>query len=146
LLDEADIFLEKRTENDIKRNAMVGIFLRLLEYHQGVLFLTTNRVKTFDRAFHSRISVALKYEDLDWKARAKIWQNFLDMSNIKNIDVQSLAVNYELNGRQIKNVVRLAQSLSLSKNEPVTMEQFISVIHIIENFKTDVIELENEVD
>jgi len=31
LLDEADIFLEKRTGNDIKRNAMVGIFLRLLE-------------------------------------------------------------------------------------------------------------------
>jgi len=47
---------------------------------------------------------------------------------------------------KLKNVVRLAQSLSLSKNEPVTMEQFISVIHIIENFKTDVIELENEVD
>jgi hypothetical protein len=39
--------LEKRTENDVKRNAMVGIFLRLLEYHQGVLFLTTNRVKCF---------------------------------------------------------------------------------------------------
>jgi hypothetical protein len=34
-----DIFLERRTEQDIKRNAMVGIFLRLLEYHQGVLFL-----------------------------------------------------------------------------------------------------------
>jgi len=31
LLDEADIFLEKRTDNDIQRNAMVGIFLRLLE-------------------------------------------------------------------------------------------------------------------
>jgi len=39
LIDEADIFLEKRTEEDIKRNALVGIFLRLLEYHQGVLFL-----------------------------------------------------------------------------------------------------------
>lgn len=31
LLDEADIFLEKRSDNDIHRNAMVGIFLRLLE-------------------------------------------------------------------------------------------------------------------
>ena len=43
--------LEKRTENDVKRNAMVGIFLRLLEYHQGVLFLTTNRVKCFGTPF-----------------------------------------------------------------------------------------------
>lgn len=30
LLDEADIFLETRTDNDVLRNAMVGIFLRLL--------------------------------------------------------------------------------------------------------------------
>jgi len=141
LLDEADIFLEKRTENDIKRNAMVGIFLRLLEYHQGVLFLTTNRVKTFDRAFHSRISVALKYEDLDIVAREKIWKNFLDLSNINldEKDVKKLA-KFELNGRQIKNVVRLTRSLSMSKDVPITLDQFESVIHIIENFKTDIIE------
>ena len=31
LLDEADVFLEKRADNDIHRNAMVGVFLRLLE-------------------------------------------------------------------------------------------------------------------
>merc|ERR1711998_805045 len=72
LLDEADIFLEKRSENDVARNAMVGIFLRLLEYHQGVLFLTTNRVKSFDSAFHSRISVALKYPDLDPAQRQQV--------------------------------------------------------------------------
>src|SRR4051812_31264977 len=28
LLDEADIFLDKRSDNDIERNSMVGIFLR----------------------------------------------------------------------------------------------------------------------
>jgi len=44
LIDGADIFLEKRTDNDMVRYAMVGIFLRLLEHHQGVMFLTTNRV------------------------------------------------------------------------------------------------------
>ena len=36
LLDEADVFLEKRAINDIHRNALVSIFLRLLEYFQGV--------------------------------------------------------------------------------------------------------------
>lgn len=35
LLDEADVFLEKRTIQDIHRNALVSIFLRLLEYFQG---------------------------------------------------------------------------------------------------------------
>jgi len=57
LLDEADIFMEQRSESDIKRNAMVGIFIRLLEYYQGILFLTTNRSGGLDQAFASRISV-----------------------------------------------------------------------------------------
>jgi ATPase family associated with various cellular activities (AAA) len=54
LLDEADVFLEERSIHDIHRNALVSIFLRLLEYFQGILFLTTNRVETFDDAFQSR--------------------------------------------------------------------------------------------
>lgn len=45
LLDEADVFLEKRNMADIHRNALVSIFLRQLEYFQGILFLTTNRVE-----------------------------------------------------------------------------------------------------
>ena len=60
LLDEADVFLEARTAQDIHRNALVSIFLRLLEYFQGILFLTTNRVATFDDAFQSRIHIALR--------------------------------------------------------------------------------------
>jgi hypothetical protein len=63
LLDEADIDLEKRNSTgDPQRNAMTGIFLRLLEYYKGVLFLTTNRVTTFDDAFCSRISMFTRYK------------------------------------------------------------------------------------
>ncbi len=58
LLDEADVFLEKRSIHDIHRNALVSIFLRLLEYFQGILFLTTNRVETFDDAFQSRKNIS----------------------------------------------------------------------------------------
>jgi hypothetical protein len=90
---------------------MVGIFLRLLEYHQGVMFLTTNRVKCFDEAFHSRISVALKYEDLDSAARAQVWGNFFEAAQIKGVDSKDLA-SHELNGRQIRNVIQLARALA----------------------------------
>merc|ERR1712137_1535343 len=88
LLDEADIFLEKRSKKDILRNAMVGIFLRLLEYHNGVLFLTTNRLSCIDEAFSSRISVALHYSDLDFAAGKKIWNNFL-VATVQNVDALS---------------------------------------------------------
>jgi len=110
LLDEADIFLERRNESDIVRNAMVGIFLRLLEYHQGVLFLTTNRLKSFDPAFQSRVSIAIKYKRLDFESRKKIWSNFLESAGLPQpepSDLDSLA-QFKLNGRQIRNTLRLA--------------------------------------
>jgi len=122
LLDEADIFLEKRNDMEITRNALVGIMLRLLEYHDGVLFLTTNRVKSFDPAFHSRITIAIHYPDLDQQARAKIWELFLQRGNIDGLDVAELS-QYQLNGRQIKNVIRLAQAVAWSEGKAnVTME------------------------
>lgn len=111
LLDEADIFLEKRTIQDIHRNALVSIFLRLLEYFQGILFLTTNRVETFDDAFQSRIHVALRYGDLTPKAKRSVWKMFLEkvqekqgqrlqMAQFSEKDFDALA-RHNLNGRQV---------------------------------------------
>ncbi|KAI8962532.1 P-loop containing nucleoside triphosphate hydrolase protein [Daldinia sp. FL1419] len=78
LLDEADIFLSKRTNHDITRNAIVSVFLRTLEYYSGILFLTTNRVGTIDRAFKSRIHLSLYYPKLNQKRTLQIWENNLD--------------------------------------------------------------------
>ena len=60
LLDEADVFLEKRNMHDIHRNALVSIFLRQLEYFQGILFLTTNRVEV-------SLPAPLVDEQLQWQ-------------------------------------------------------------------------------
>lgn len=54
LLDEADVFLAQRTITDIERNAIVSIFLRELEYYQGILLMTTNQVEVIDEAFQSK--------------------------------------------------------------------------------------------
>jgi hypothetical protein len=93
LLDEADVFLERRSVHDLHRNALVSIFLRLLEYFQGILFLTTNRVETFDEAFQSRIHIALRYNDLDQKAKKQIWKTFLNMveKDIRTIEAEKAA-------------------------------------------------------
>lgn len=59
LLDEADVFLAKRKTEDLHRNSIVSVFLRMLEYYKGLLFLTTNRVGAFDEAFKSRVHISL---------------------------------------------------------------------------------------
>lgn len=117
LLDEADIFLEKRTIQDIHRNALVSIFLRLLEYFQGILFLTTNRVETFDEAFQSRIHLAIRYGELSAKAKRSVWRMFLERVQAKEgvetakfgeKDFDVLA-RHALNGRQVVSLLYMIQ-------------------------------------
>lgn len=138
LLDEADIFLEKRSSNDIERNAMVGIFLRMLEYYQGVLFLTTNRVRDFDPAFNSRISIALHYPDLNQPVRLQIWKNLLECAGV---DAQTLDLNtlskYDINGRQIKNAIRIGMSLAAEDGRALHQDDVLKTIKLGEAFNAD---------
>ncbi|KAL8672848.1 MAG: hypothetical protein Q9168_002724 [Polycauliona sp. 1 TL-2023] len=145
LLDEADVFLEKRTIQDIHRNALVSIFLRLLEYFQGILFLTTNRVETFDDAFQSRIHVALRYGELTTKAKRSVWKMFLnkvaekdgvETAVFKEADFDKLA-RHNMNGRQIKNAVRTAQALAVNEKKALDMGHIAKVLEVAETFEKD---------
>jgi hypothetical protein len=132
LLDEADIFMEKRSTNDVHRNAMVSVFLRLLERHQGVMFLTTNRMEHMDEAFRSRISAVIEYKALDESKRNKVWNNLLNAASIKLSDeVINTLSKVEMNGRQIKNVIRMSQCLSKENDSEITQEMVTKVINLI---------------
>lgn len=112
LLDEADIFLEKRSPQSLERNGLVSVFLRNLEYFRGILALTTNRVETFDDAIQSRINLPLKFKDLDELAKRAIWTTFLKMS-CRARDITSIISPEQLeclakkglNGREVKCLV-----------------------------------------
>lgn len=141
LIDEADVFLEQRSLHDLNRNALVAVFLRQLEYFAGLLFVTTNRVRTFDEAFQSRIHVSLRYRDLDVDARRRVWRSFLEKVGgaqmILSGNEEDELVGYELNGRQIKNAVRTAGALAASRKEKVSFAQLKSVVKIMEQFEKD---------
>ncbi|PWY75469.1 P-loop containing nucleoside triphosphate hydrolase protein [Aspergillus heteromorphus CBS 117.55] len=136
LLDEADVFMEARNSNDLDRNELVCVFLRLLEYYevraavpsrlnpfgrtrltrprQGILFLTSNRSDAIDPAFESRIHVALRYPNLNKSTRRRIWTQLLGpeaSSAISDHELSELA-DVPLNGRQIKNVLKTASLLA----------------------------------
>ena len=135
LIDEADVFLEKRNTSDILKNAMTCVMLRLLEYHPGILFLTTNRVTEFDPALESRVTVALKYSSLTKEARQQVWKNMLQRTNCKvspSIQFDKLG-EYQLNGRQIKNAVRLATAVAMDGNHELSqqiIEETVAVVNI----------------
>merc|ERR1711998_355354 len=135
LIDECDIFLQARNTEDVTRNAMVGIFLRLLEYHTGVLFLTTNRVDVFDSAVYSRISVALEYKPLSTENRKAVWLSLLCAAQVKpdQINVGALA-EIPANGRQIKNAVRLAISLASNDTMNACTADFEKAVRVAQDF------------
>ena len=143
LLDEADVFLEQRTLNDLKRNALVSVFLRILEYYEGIMILTSNRVGIFDEAFKSRIQLALRYENLGRPERTKIWRNFFDKLKLigeENIDYDTIdsyieeLSEYEMNGRQIRNAITTARQLAQFKKKPMTWGHLRHVIKVSGKF------------
>ncbi|KAH9206677.1 P-loop containing nucleoside triphosphate hydrolase protein [Leptodontidium sp. 2 PMI_412] len=126
LLDEADIFLERRSVNDLDRNQLVSVFLQHLEYFEGTIFLTTNRVDCIDPAFESRIHLSLSYPELTQELRHKIWKNFMrtmkvDTSQVTDGDLERFAA-LDMNGRQIKNTVKMAGLLATKANHSLTAE------------------------
>ncbi|KAF1973128.1 P-loop containing nucleoside triphosphate hydrolase protein [Bimuria novae-zelandiae CBS 107.79] len=138
LIDECDVFLEARSIHDMDRNRLVSIFLRLLEYYQGTLFLTTNRVDNIDPAFQSRIHVHMKYPDLTTKSRRQIWENFVGQvpSHFKASELDELA-KVVLNGRQIKNLVKTAQLLAIEDQKSLSYEHISMVLAIENGFKDE---------
>ena len=107
LLDEADAFMEQRTSYHDAHNRLVTVFLRKLEYYQGILFLTSNRGIQFDDAILSRIHLITKYEGLSKEFRRGLWSTFLDKARtiqgsavIEERDLRRLEA-LELNGREV---------------------------------------------
>ncbi|XXG94856.1 hypothetical protein Hte_001115 [Hypoxylon texense] len=117
LLDEADIFLGARKDDSVDRNELVAIFLRMLEYYEGTLFLTTNRVASIDGAFQSRVDLFLPYRNLSKHVRRGLWESFLERAGRDKFDIMEEELTQiselDLNGREIKNIVKSSQLLSL---------------------------------
>ncbi|KAL8759679.1 MAG: hypothetical protein Q9184_003542 [Pyrenodesmia sp. 2 TL-2023] len=157
LLDEADVFLQARDRENMRRNGVVSVFLRVLEFYSGILFLTTNKVGHFDEAFKSRIHVSLYYPALDKRSTLKIWKMNLDrLSKSKKTLHTEAGEIYEYakkhykelvkkgkttwNGRQIKNAFQTAIALAefdanKTQGKPVlALEHFKIVAQASEDF------------
>jgi SpoVK/Ycf46/Vps4 family AAA+-type ATPase len=149
LLDEADVFLEQREKMDMKRNAVVSVFLRVLEYYDGILILTTNRIGTFDEAFKSRIQLALHYPPLNEEDRTEVWRNFLqslegagETANFDEIrNKLPILGRYKLNGRQIRNTITNARQLALHQNQSLRFVHVSQALKAVMDFEKHVTEL-----
>ncbi|CZR60683.1 uncharacterized protein PAC_10579 [Phialocephala subalpina] len=143
LIDEADVFLEQRSNHDLTRNGLVSVFLRLLEYYEGIMILTTNRIGAFDAAFKSRIHLAIKYPALSVASRRDLWTTFITNIHTRPFPpwwdeafLESVAAEV-LNGRQIKNVVRTAYALAVADGSELRPQDIHMSLKSITDFEED---------
>jgi len=138
----------------------VLVFLRVLEYYDGLLFLTTNRPGALDEAFKSRIHLTLYYPPLDFQQTMEIWKMNIDRlrkveeERCKDTNLQPLQINeqdilrlaedkfyeykgkFRWNGRQIRNAIQITSSLAHfdarkdNTQARLTVEHF-KMIHVV---------------
>jgi hypothetical protein len=126
LIDEADVYIKRRAD-DMTMNAVVGVFLRVLEYFNGLLFLTTNRVEDIDEAIVSRCIAMIRYNAPDAEARARIWHVMLAQFGVTVDDeiVPHLVERFPTaTGRDIKGLAKLVSKYCGHKGVAPTLAVF----------------------
>ena len=126
LLDEADVFVMKRG-TDLEHNAIVAEFLRVLEYFEKLMFMTTNRPDDIDEAVISRCAAIIAYEVPGRSDAAAIWRvmakNFEAELNDGLIE-QLLDLFPTIAPRDIKMLLRLALRVGRHHAEELSIELF----------------------
>jgi hypothetical protein len=126
LIDEADVYI-KRRDDDITMNAVVGVFLRVLEYFNGLLFLTTNRVDDIDEAIVSRCIALIRFFPPEADDRRKIW---LVMSEQFGLPLDAALIDRlvevfpQATGRDIKGLAKLVAKFCNQKSLAPTLDVF----------------------
>lgn len=94
------------------------MFLRLLEYQSGIVFLTTNRLSDFDPAFESRIHLQISFSRLDASKRELIWKLLAQKNGNCTLSSEQIRAlgKLPLDGRRIKNILRLASLFAANRS------------------------------
>lgn len=129
LIDEADVYIHARG-NDIQQNAIVGVFLRVLEYYRGVLFMTSNRETVVDDAIMSRATAWIQYTYPDAERLKQIWTVLAAQYNVpmgtllRDALVKHPTLGKQTSGRTVKNLLKLARLLSASNHHAIDLSLF----------------------
>lgn len=168
LVDEADVFMQERAIQDLDRNALVSsksqspikltagdpafvanrtvrptAFLRILEYFEGTMFLTTNRAETLDSAFHSRIHLSISYPSLPPTALSELWISGITRACggrrprwIAGALLRTLSSS-GINGREVKNIISMAYGLASREKRAIKPADILYGLEALKSFEAE---------
>lgn len=125
LLNEADVFIRRRGD-DFDQNAIITVFLRLLEYHEGLVFLTTNRGDDVDDALLSRCIAIIQCNPPETvELRAQLWSvltHEFGKQMPSAMCIKAAKLFPKAVGRDIQNLLQLVRRVCKAHGEPVTLQ------------------------
>jgi len=127
--DEADALFGKRTNasssNDRHANQQTGYLLQRIEDFPGVVILASNLKENMDEAFSRRFQSMIHFTMPTAEERVQLWQKAFSGKCTLNpdIDIETIAENYELAGGAIINVLRYCALIAIQRNETVVTYQ-----------------------
>jgi AAA+ superfamily predicted ATPase len=100
------------------------------------MILTTNRMRSIDTAFESRIDITLTYNSLTEADRKQVWRNFIQNLDPNDVDIDEQAIGrlaqWDFNGRQIKSAIKTARILAAKKKTPLNVDHLNVVLNMRE--------------
>lgn len=145
MIDEANAYIHDRGV-DVTQNAIVGVFLRLLEYFRGTIILTTNQTSAdgsdmdIDDAILSRSNAVIRFELPTKDEATKIWnvQKKLLKASVSDETVTKAVGHFRYSGRSIRQLIRLAWGLAkYEKKDKVTFEMLKEASEFIPISRTE---------
>ena len=109
------------------QNAVCAVLLRVLEYHAGLVFMTSNRGRNIDDAFLSRCAAIIEYPLASPDDARRIWNVLATHfgAQLPPALVDELVDLFpRIAPRDIKMLLRLALRVSAATREPLTLDIF----------------------
>jgi len=134
--DEADALFGKRTQvqdaHDRYANQEVSYLLQRVETFNGIVILATNMKNNIDEAFSRRFESMVQFQMPRPQERSLLWQKGFSEKAHKalgeDVDLNDLAMQYELSGASIMNVIRYVSLLSIESKKLIFKNDLIAGI------------------
>jgi len=126
--DEADALFGKRTDTKSSQeryaNQEVAYLLQRTEDYPGTVILASNKKGNMDEAFIRRFQSIVYFPMPKPIERLKIWQKAFDCSLYldEDIDLNKIAVDYEIAGGGIVNIVKYCAIKAAERNDKTVIE------------------------
>lgn len=108
-IDEAEgLLLSREGATRSWERTQVNEFLKQIEEFEGVLIIATNHRDVMDPAFARRFLFHVEFKTPSQSVRLNLWKNWKHLVNLSDMELSSLATEFELTGGEIQNVVKKA--------------------------------------